>query len=139
MSSAAVQADCRLVSLVRVVVHTAGVADPTISDNRWSIYLIFLDVDGSVRFTMMGEYGNPTGYWNGQPKLMLHQFRHETLGLSSRSSRSSHSCGYDGIRCTETQTSFVPSSLQCLRESWISVSEEFVRRPANVTNGDWET
>lgn len=72
MSSTAVQADSRSISLVRVVVHTTGAAGPTISDNHWSIYLVLPEVGGSVRFNMMAEYGNPTGIleWTTQAYVL---------------------------------------------------------------------
>lgn len=52
--------DTRLVSAIRVVVHTTGAAGPTISDNHWSIYLLLRN-GGSMRVNMRTD----PGYVNG--------------------------------------------------------------------------
>lgn len=61
--------DTRLVKTVRVVVHTAGAAGPTISDNHWSIYLL-LHGGGSVRINMRAD----PGYVNGILEWKEHQY-----------------------------------------------------------------
>ena len=55
-----VLSDERRVKSVRAVVHTAGPAGPTISDNHWSIYLL-LQAGGSVRLNMRADPGFVNG------------------------------------------------------------------------------
>lgn len=67
-----VSLDQRLVSIVRVVVHTLGPAGPTISDNHWSIYLLLGNDQGSVRINMRAEPGYLNGIleWTRQQYLL---------------------------------------------------------------------
>lgn len=57
-----VSSDERIVSTVRVVVHTYGPKVDNRSWNHWSIYLILADGTGSVRMNMRAQY---EGYDNG--------------------------------------------------------------------------
>ncbi len=64
--------DQRVVNYVRLVVHTLGPAGPTISDNHWSIYLLFADGQGSVRMNMRADPGYVNGNleWTEQAYLL---------------------------------------------------------------------
>lgn len=69
MSSAQAMAKTTPVAFIRVVVHTMGLANLTMSDNHWSIYLMYSGSVGSTRANMMApEYGDPTGVldWSEQ-------------------------------------------------------------------------
>ena len=52
--------DNRIVTSVRVVVHTTGSWPNGMSDNHWSIYLL-LQTDSSVRMNMTAELDDPEG------------------------------------------------------------------------------
>lgn len=62
--------DTRTVKTVRIIVHTAGAAGPTISDNYWSIFLLLHD-GKSVRINMAAE----PGYIDGELRWSKHDYQ----------------------------------------------------------------
>lgn len=65
------RSDSRVVQAIRVVVHSSSALGPNtpMSDNHWSIYLIFANTDRSVRINMRANYGDPTGILEWSPDL----------------------------------------------------------------------
>ncbi|OAG34972.1 hypothetical protein AYO21_10859 [Fonsecaea monophora] len=63
--------DSRPVEIVRVVVHTSGPAGPTTSDNHWSISLVLVGSQGSIRINMRAEPGFIDGILEWTQQLYL--------------------------------------------------------------------
>ena len=61
MSTSAFTNDTRVVTTVRVVVHTTGPWPNGMSDNHWSIFLLLAE-NISVRMNMTAELNDPTGF-----------------------------------------------------------------------------
>lgn len=61
LSKQEVLSDSRVVTTVRVVVHTYGPKTDNRSWNHWSIYLVLANGNGSVRANMRAEFENYNG------------------------------------------------------------------------------